>query len=103
MTDFSIYGLHRELMKADLQISIKDCQHNENLETRSRPVRPVTSGVCLGSGPSFSSVVFRQIALCSSSAIVQVWSVSPAACAGIIPSAEWTRQKSKCATKSATA
>jgi hypothetical protein len=48
------------LIKADLRISIKECQHNENLETRSRPVRPVTSGACLGSGPSFSSQVGKE-------------------------------------------
>jgi hypothetical protein len=52
---FSSYSLHRELMKADLRISIKDCQHNENLEIQARPVRPMTSGVCLGSGQSSSS------------------------------------------------
>jgi hypothetical protein len=32
MAHFSIYGLRHGLMKADLRISIKDCQHNENLE-----------------------------------------------------------------------
>jgi hypothetical protein len=62
MADFSIYSLHHGVMKADLRISIKDCQHNENLENRSRPVRPVTSSACLGAGPSVSSQVGKELA-----------------------------------------
>ena len=34
----------------------------------------------------------------NSSSNVHVWSVSPAACAGVISCAEWMRQKLKCAT-----
>jgi hypothetical protein len=62
MAYFSIYSLHHGRMEADLRISIKDCQHNENLENRSRPVRPVTSSVCLGAGPSVSSQVGKELA-----------------------------------------
>ncbi len=62
MAYFFIYSLHYGLMEADLRISIKDCRHNEKLETGLVPSGWSPPVSALGPGRLISSQVGKELA-----------------------------------------